>query len=58
MRDELTPYWALFVELKNAADGVIKYAEIAAYSTIYGTLSLFEVDVIRALDLLHARNHG
>jgi hypothetical protein len=55
LRSELTPYWSLFVDLKNAAEGSIKYTDITAYSAVYGTLSIFEVDMIRTLDQLHAR---
>ena len=55
LRAELLPYWGLFVDLKNAADGPVKYTQISAYSAVYGELSIFEVDMIRALDQLHAR---
>lgn len=57
LRVELLPYWALFVELKNSADGAIGYNDISAYSAIYGALSVIEVDMIRALDHLHARTN-
>lgn len=55
LRDELLPYWSLFVELKNATDGAIMYTHIAAYASLCGSLSGFEIDAIRALDVLHAK---
>ena len=53
--------WSLFVNLKNASSGAIPYSEIQAYMAIYGDLSIFEVDAIRALDTLHSQEtdtHG
>jgi hypothetical protein len=53
--------WGLFVSLKNASSGAISYSEIQAYMAIYGDLSIFEVDAIRALDTLHFKEtntHG
>jgi len=53
--------WGLFVSLKNASSGAILYSEIQAYMAIYGDLSIFEVDAIRALDTLHFKEtntHG
>ena len=53
--------WVLFVTLKNASSGAISYPEIQAYMAIYGDLSTFEVDAIRALDTLHSQEtntHG
>jgi hypothetical protein len=61
LRDELGYLWALFVSLKNAADGPISYTEIQAFAGIYGELSVFEIDVIRKLDDLYsaeANNNG
>jgi len=58
---KLSYLWALFVSLKNASDGTISYTEIQSYISIYGDLSTFEVDAVRALDALHLReanNHG
>jgi len=43
------------VSLKNASSGAISYNEINSYMSIYGKLSTFEVDVIRELDNLHAK---
>jgi hypothetical protein len=55
LRIELLPHWELFVDLNNASDGVIGYADICAYSSIYGALTVFEADMVRALDQLHTR---
>lgn len=43
------------MSLKNASSGAISYNEINSYMSIYGKLSTFEVDVIRELDNLHAK---
>jgi len=43
------------VSLKNASSGAISYNEINSYMSIYGKLSTFEVDLIRTLDTLHAK---
>ena len=55
LRSELGYLWELFVSLKNASSGAISYNEINSYMSIYGKLSTFEVDVIRELDNLHAK---
>jgi len=44
----------MFVSLKNAAQGSISYTELQSYANIYGELSVFEIDLIRALDDLHS----
>tara|TARA_R110000796_G_scaffold220500_1_gene336600 strand:- start:295 stop:549 length:255 start_codon:yes stop_codon:yes gene_type:complete len=54
LRHELNYLWSLFVSLKNAAEGAISYTEIQAYISIYGDLSVFEIDLIRTLDELHS----
>ena len=54
LRHELNYLWSLFVSLKNAAEGAISYTEIQAYISIYGDLSVFEIDLIRTLDDLHS----
>ena len=54
LRHELNYLWSLFVSLKNAAEGVISYTEIQAYISIYGDLSVFEIDLIRTLDDLYS----
>jgi hypothetical protein len=54
LRNELMPFWKLFVDLKNASDGRIGYVQINAYGEIYGKLTVFEVDIIRSLDDLQA----
>ena len=54
LRHELSYLWSLFVSLKNAAEGAISYTEIQAYISIYGDLSVFEIDLIRTLDDLHS----
>ena len=58
LRNELGPFWALFVQLKNASDGPIRFVDIEAYGSIYGKLTAFEVDITRALDELHGRESG
>lgn len=54
LRHELNYLWSLFVSLKNAAEGAISYTEIQAYVSIYGDLSVFEIDLIRTLDDLYS----
>jgi len=54
LRHELNYLWSLFVSLKNAAEGAISYTEIQAYISIYGDLSVFEIDLIRTLDDLYS----
>tara|TARA_R110002012_G_scaffold173892_1_gene338659 strand:- start:1849 stop:2166 length:318 start_codon:yes stop_codon:yes gene_type:complete len=61
LSEKLMYLWVLFVTLKNASSGAISYPEIQAYMAIYGDLSTFEVDAIRALDTLHSQEtntHG
>lgn len=53
LRDELLYIWSLFVSLKNVSSDRISYSEIKAYMSIYGELSIFEVDAICHLDMLH-----
>ena len=48
--------WSVYVSLKNAAAGPVSYSEIEAYCRLTGeSLTPFEVDAIRAMDVAHMR---
>lgn len=51
----LSYLWSIYVELKNASDGPIGYNDIKAYCELCGDLTPWEVETVRHLDELYAR---
>lgn len=53
---EMSYLWRIFVELRNSSTNAISFQEMDAYVRLTGiNLSPAEVDLIRELDLIHAK---